>query len=168
LNRGGIFNELENFDSRISEIYHRPLVDGDLRLKNTPFEGLTEDSCINLNNAAKMIYGNWDTLNNALEERDQIPKIIKQMEDEFYEEIPKMIEIMELIQSNSISPRPPVYPDETPQHMKIQKVNEEYQSRIKAKALAEQAKQVAEDDAAIQGKTKETGDDSTRHSENNC
>ncbi|KAA1119689.1 hypothetical protein PGT21_031892 [Puccinia graminis f. sp. tritici] len=167
VSRGGIFNELENFDPRLSEIYRRPLVDGDMRLKDTPFEGLTADSRINLNNAAKMIYENWDTLNKALEERDQIPKIIKQMEDGFHEEIPRMIEIMKLIESNSRSPSPPIHPDETPKHIKMQRVNEEYQSRIKAKALPEQAKKVAEDDPAIQGKISETEDGSTKHSENN-
>ncbi|KAA1083400.1 hypothetical protein PGTUg99_032241 [Puccinia graminis f. sp. tritici] len=95
--REGIFRELQSFDERFSVFYHTPLVRGDSRLKGTSFENLTEDSRTKLNYIAKMIYENLGTLNSLYEENSELRKQIARMERNFYQDIPQILEFMQVI-----------------------------------------------------------------------
>ncbi|KAH9448687.1 hypothetical protein Pst134EA_027982 [Puccinia striiformis f. sp. tritici] len=59
--------KLKNFDERLSAIFLEPLEVGDWRLKDTPFERLTEQSMSNLNAVVKKIYMNRGRMNKLVD-----------------------------------------------------------------------------------------------------
>ncbi|POW21992.1 hypothetical protein PSHT_01813, partial [Puccinia striiformis] len=73
--------KLKNFDERLSAIFLEPLEVGDWRLKDTPFERLTEQSMSNLNAVVKKIYMNRGRMNKLVDVELKWNDAIEQYEE---------------------------------------------------------------------------------------
>ncbi|KAH9462314.1 hypothetical protein MJO29_002954 [Puccinia striiformis f. sp. tritici] len=104
---GPISKLLPDMNERFAEFLEKPLTRGDQRLKGTRWETLSDKSLLELNNAAKDIFEDYDGLNKAAWNHGVLSQSIKKFEEENIEKIPRISELFEKLLENAKSPRQP-------------------------------------------------------------
>ncbi|KAA1129330.1 hypothetical protein PGTUg99_027686 [Puccinia graminis f. sp. tritici] len=130
---GTISNLLPGLDKRLAEIWHKPLVKDDERLKGTRWETLTEDSREKLNGAAQDIFKHYDVLNKAAEDHDALSKSVRNIENSIYQEIPRINQLFRRIAKLAEPPTPKPGPEMSEEEIK--QINKKYTDRLSRKKL---------------------------------
>ncbi|KAI9629424.1 hypothetical protein KEM48_012891 [Puccinia striiformis f. sp. tritici PST-130] len=92
---------LPDMNERFAEFLEKPLTRGDQRLKGTRWETLSDKSLLELNNAAKDIFEDYDGLNKAAWNHGVLSQSIKKFEEENIEKIPRISELFEKLLENA-------------------------------------------------------------------
>ncbi|KAI7942377.1 hypothetical protein MJO28_012404 [Puccinia striiformis f. sp. tritici] len=129
---GPLSNSLPEIDGRLAEFVNSPLIKHDERLKGTPWERLSDHSRTQLNYAAKELFHHErQALNVAAGEYKALEELVGKFEADNIQEIPRINQLF----GKLIDYATPIIDPNRPKmkSSQIDRVNEEYQSRIKKK-----------------------------------